>query len=388
MKNLILVDGHNLKELYPLTLTRPASHLRCGILTIREKWEKVTQATVSTYSLPLFNAFWSPRFTADNILVNSAVLPDESLIEKIGNLRIGDSLEDGGMWMAARLNQNDSLKFLVSGGYGTSTSADTAEHHWVKRPEDLITFNNSQIRRDFKMITRGRTSRNPDESNFIRGDQLFIEEDAKIYNSIINTEDGPVYIGRNVVILEGSIIKGPCALGESTVLKMGAKIYGATSTGPHCKLGGEVKNSLFQAFSSKGHDGYIGDSFIGAWCNFGAGSCTSNMKNTYGQVRLYDMASGVMRDTGRQFLGVIMGDHSKCAINTAFSTGTVVGVFANIFNYHPKGFVQSYSWGRDDRYRLEKAIDVARKAMMRKEIELADLEIQILSDVFNNSIDD
>ena len=253
---------------------------------------------------------------------------------------------------------------------------------------DIFSKNDSAIRDDFSLLTEGRKSQPISSSNkFAGSQQIFIEKGAVVECSVLNATNGPIYIGKNAEVMEGCLIRGPFALGENAVLKMGAKIYGATTIGPYCKVGGEVNNSVFQSNSNKAHDGFLGNSVIGEWCNLGADTNNSNLKNNYANVKIWSHATEEMVDTGMQFCGLFMGDHSKSGINTMFNTGTVVGVNANIYGSDfPIHFVPSFSWGTAQGfsdYRLEKALEVAERVMARRNQKLTTSERKILSHIFN-----
>ena len=385
MLNIILVDDHTWKNLLPLTYTRPVSGVRCGIWTIAEKWEHRYKTEVSYAARSYLQKMFPTRTEQDNLLINSSVLPDDQLTYDLNNLGSGDHIYDNGVWIASRLDMAETPKWITDIQQATrAASSDTTRVSRIQFPEDILRYNGSEIGKDLEWIRAARSTKDCDASNMVDGQDLFIDENVQMRHCYIDTSSGPVYLGNNSTILAGSLIKGPFALGDHGLVKMGAKIYGASSAGPNCKLGGEIKNSVFISHSSKSHDGYIGDSVIGQWCNFGAGSNTSNMKNTYGEISLYSPAHKKERKTGRHFLGVIMGDHSKCAINTSFNTGCVVGVFANIFGFNPKTWVPSFSWGIDGNYRIEKAIEVAERALSRKGETLAEDMKGIFTHLFDH----
>jgi UDP-N-acetylglucosamine diphosphorylase/glucosamine-1-phosphate N-acetyltransferase len=261
----------------------------------------------------------------------------------------------------------------------------------VENVWDIFSKNGDAIKADFDLITRGRTSQPLSTSNTVIGDakQIFLEEGAIVEASILNTNAGPIYIAKDSEIMEGSVVRGPFSLGEHAALKLSTKIYGPTTVGPHSKVGGEVNNSVIFAYSNKGHDGFLGNSVIGEWCNLGADTNNSNLKNNYGNVKLYNYAQDKMIDTGLQFCGLIMGDHSKCGINTMFNTGTVVGVGANIFGGgFPPTHIPSFSWGGADgmeEYKFDKMIETANRVYARRNLTVDAVEKDILEKVFKNT---
>ena len=260
------------------------------------------------------------------------------------------------------------------------------DHVW-----DIFSKNGDAIKQDFDLITKNKTSLHLSKSNTVIGDPklIFLEEGAIVEASILNTTAGPIYIGKDAEVMEGSMVRGPFALGEHSALKLGTKIYGPTTVGPHSKIGGEVNNSVIFGYSNKGHDGFLGNSVIGEWCNLGADTNNSNLKNNYSSVKLYNYSKKAMLDSGLQFCGLIMGDHSKCGINTMFNTGTVVGVGANIFGGgFPPTHIPSYSWGGADgmmEYQFEKMIETADRVFQRRNLFISELDISILRTIFTET---
>jgi UDP-N-acetylglucosamine diphosphorylase/glucosamine-1-phosphate N-acetyltransferase len=261
----------------------------------------------------------------------------------------------------------------------------TVEHTW-----DIFAKNDAALREDFELITEGRTSQPiPKSVNVIAPENIFIEEGAKLEFVTLNASTGPIYIGKNSEIMEGSVIRGPFALCESGRVKLASKVYGATTVGPHSVIGGEVNNSVLFSYSNKGHDGFLGNSVLGEWCNIGADSNNSNLKNNYEEVKLWSYETEGFAKTGLQFCGLMMGDHSKCGINTMFNTGTVVGVSANIFGAgFPRNFVPSFSWGGASgftTYITKKAFETARLVMSRRGVEFDEKEAAILEHIFEKT---
>lgn len=355
----------------PLTLTRPLGDLRMGIFTNAERWQQyIPEAEIGF----LTEHYLSGRFSAlaNGLTVNASVIPNEDLAVAIFHLDNDQALFAGDIFLAGEPQAESKVQFL-------GKELVFLEQRW-----DLYMKNDLVLRQDFERITYGRKSASVSDSVTIIGpkDQLFLEEGALVEASVINTKTGPVYIGRNAEIMEGSMIRGPFSLGDHAQVKMGAKIYGATTVGPECRVGGEVSNSVFQAFSNKGHDGFLGNALVGEWCNFGADTNTSNLKNNYGTVDTYSFELKGQQKTDVQFMGVCMGDHSKCGINTMFNTGTVVGVSSNIYGSgFPEKWVPSFSWGGADGivpFRFEKAIEYANNMMARRNRSLSEEELGIL----------
>lgn len=380
---ILLFDGIGHTSLQPLTFTRPVAELRVGILTIKEKWERELaeelQVRTKDYLTEKFNG-WDE---AANLGIQAGLLPTEDLVDVIKNLKDGQLLMKDGEVLAVKPMpaSNANMEKVLKGS--TMLEYDL-EVSIVRRPWDIFKLNGQEIELDFARITEGRESFELHESNTIIGDEdlIFIEEGAKVYASILNTNDGPIYIGKDAEIMEGCLVRGGLALCEHATLKMGAKIYGPTTIGPHSKVGGEVGNSVILGYSNKGHDGYLGNSVLGEWCNLGADTNTSNLKNNYSNVRAYSYLEGEYVETGLQFCGLIMGDHSKSSINSMFNTGTVVGVCANVFDggFPPK-HIPSFAWGGKDgieKFKLDKAYEVAEKVMSRRGIDLTDADKKIL----------
>ncbi|MEL6484460.1 MAG: GlmU family protein [Bacteroidota bacterium] len=384
--NYILADGTFREALLPLTYTRPISDIRIGILTIKEKWEKHLGATVSDKT----EAYLSDKFpmvsALDNVVIHSIFLPNPQLVSAIKALSENEMLLYGEIIIAYRTTDakqepsTDTFKGVSFEG----------EPMTITNPWDIFSKNGEAIEEDFQLLTQGRKSQPISETNqVVNADSIFLEEGAMVEFSILNASTGPIYIGKNATILEGCIVRGAFALCESAILKMGAKIYGPTTAGPGCKLGGEVNNSVLFANSNKGHEGFLGNSVLGEWCNLGADTNTSNLKNNYAEVRLWNYKTEGFARTGLQFCGLIMGDHSKCGINTMFNTGTVVGVSANIFGSgYPRNFIPSFTWGGASgftTYLPKKAYEAATAMMKRREIDFNETEEAILTEVFEQT---
>ena len=375
--NVILFDS-NRSNFYPLSYTRPISEFRIGILTIKEKWTHYYK-NISTKTEDYLVSKYPIRLQKENLWIDASVLPSKELKTELDSLRNGEDLEANGKSIAFK-NLNYSFKNLNK--INTSILVNSIENIW-----DIFSDNGREIEADFKLLTKARKSQKISNTNTVIGKHIFIEKGAKISCSILNAENGSIYIGKNTEIMEGAIIRGPFAMGENAVLKMGAKIYGPTTLGPHCKVGGEVNNSVFFGYSSKAHDGFLGNSVIGDWCNLGADTNNSNLKNNYAEVKLWNYEMERFKKTGLQFCGLIMGDHSKCGINTMFNTGTVIGVSANIFGSgFPRNFIPSFSWGGASGfqvYKLPKVFEVASKVFERRKLDFDENEQNILSEVYD-----
>jgi UDP-N-acetylglucosamine diphosphorylase/glucosamine-1-phosphate N-acetyltransferase len=375
--NVILFDS-NRENYYPLTYTRPISDFRIGILTIKEKWERYYKS-VSVQTVDYLSTKFPLKIQKDNLWINSKILPCSALITELKSLRVGELLEKDGEIIASRSAVFDLQKMNRIDSHVTFNAV---ENLW-----DIFSDNDREIESDFELLTKRRKSQALNETNILVGDKIFIEKGAKVSCSILNSESGPIYIGKNTEVMEGSIIRGPFAMCENSVLKMGARIYGATTLGPYCKVGGEVNNSVFFAYSSKAHDGFLGNAVIGEWCNLGADTNNSNLKNNYAEVKLWNYEMERFKKTGLQFCGLIMGDHSKCGINTMFNTGTMVGVSANIFGSgFPRNFIPSFSWGGASGfsiYKLPKVFEVADKVFARRKLKFDKIEQDILNHVYD-----
>ncbi len=385
--NYILFDDKTRINLLPLTFTRPVADIRIGILTIREKWEKVLNAKTSSKTEEYLSKKYPLEFAidADNIWINGSFCPNQKLVEEIKKLQPSQALlyintliaVNSGDNKIVDLNMLDSFDVFES-----EASAMRVENVW-----DIFSKNEEAIQSDFTLITSGRKSQAISSTNQLIGKStIFVEEGAKIECAILNASTGPIYIGKDAEVMEGSIVRGPFALCEHSTLKLGAKIYGPTTVGPHSKVGGEVNNSVIFGYSNKGHDGFLGNSVLGEWCNIGADSNNSNLKNNYAQVKLWSYEKEKFVNTGLTFCGLIMGDHSKCGINTMFNTGTVVGVNANIFGSgFPRNFIPSFSWGGAagfTTYKITDAFEVATRVFERRGLVFDETEQQILTHVF------
>lgn len=384
--SIILFDDKAHQTLRPLTYTRPVANLRIGILTIAEKWSKHIGIDFS-YHTEAYLAEKFPQKTEDrNLFINGAVCPDEQLLEAIYELHGDEALKYNGQLLAVKLSQSDAESFDPSTDFGSEVNYD-GEPLMIKYPEDVFRLNDIELRKDFQLLTKGRTSASISNTNTILGNDFFAEEGAVAECSTFNTARGPIYLGAGAEVWEGCHIRGGFALCEHSQVKMGAKVYGATTIGPYCRVGGEINNAVIWGYSSKGHEGYLGNSVLGEWCNIGADSNNSNLKNNYAEVKLWDYTTQRFRKTGLQFCGLIMADHAKCAINTMFNTGTVVGVSANVFGAgFPRNFVPDFSWGGAhgyEVYTLKKAFETTEKVFERRDDrKFNEVEQDILKKVF------
>ena len=385
--NYILFDGPARKKLLPFTYTRPVADLRIGILTIREKWEKHLGSTTSTVTEEYLSEKFPMVEFEENVMINASYIPTEILVEQVLDLQVNQALFDGDDIVA--FYTKDTQEEIDFDTYEqlevTAEGVFKIENNW-----DIFSKNHEAIQLDYDLITQGRTSAEiPKGVQTLHSENIFIEEGAKINFCSLNASDGPIYIGKDSEIMEGALIRGPFALCEQATVKMGAKIYTGTTIGPYCKVGGEVTNSVLMAYSNKGHDGYLGNSVLGEWCNIGADSNNSNLKNNYEEVRLWDYETEGFAKTGLQFCGLMMGDHSKCGINTMFNTGTVIGVSVNIFGTgFPRNFVPSFSWGGASgftTYKTNKAFQTAKLVMERRNIPFDEQEAAILEHIFEDS---
>ncbi len=382
---LVFSDAQYWEDFLPLTFTRPVAEMRCGILTFSERWQKILDNTEVSYFTETYlqNKFTEPEKKESLFLVTN-FLPTENIIQQIKDLKQGEALVYEDELVAAKINMDGFSLHQIE-----KMTDIKEELVFFKKPSDLFTYNKEAIDFDFELLTHGRTSKELSSTNGFLGDKkdLFIEEGAQVEFSTLNTKTGKIYIGRNAEVMEGCHLRGPIALCEESKFNLGAKIYGATTIGPHSKVGGEVSNIIIFGYSNKGHDGFVGNSVIGEWCNLGADTNSSNLKNNYGHVKLWSYRTKAFEDTGLQFAGLIMGDHSKTAINTQLNTGTVVGVASNIFKEgFPPNLIENFSWGGfkgDERFKLDKAYDVAEKVMARRKVPLTEQDKAIFKYIFD-----
>ena len=385
--NIIFFEDQR-NQFLPLVYTKPLAKIRVGILTVEEKWikhfeKKGASVSVSYLTEDYLSKKYGLKEASENIFINARFLPNESLVDfTMNQLLLNEALEIDGSIALAKC----TVEQFKNQTYTTNTPKEDFGCIALTSVTDLFSKNDAAINQDFDLLTAGRKSAPLCTTNTLIGDNIFLEEGAKVTASVLNASAGPIYMGKDAEIMEGCLVRGSLAMGENAVLKMGAKIYGATTVGQFSKVGGEVNNCVIQDYSNKGHDGFLGNSVIGEWCNLGADTNTSNLKNNYAEVKLWNYQTGRFSKTGLQFCGLIMGDHSKCGINTMFNTGTVVGVSANIFGSgFPRNFVASFSWGGASgvsTYKAEKVFEVAEIVMKRRGIDLTAADKAILTAIF------
>ncbi|MBX2895817.1 MAG: GlmU family protein [Cyclobacteriaceae bacterium] len=384
--NLILFDHPEIRQnLLPFTFTRPVAAIRIGIFTIAEKWEKHLGAKASFYTEDYLRTKFPLHVATDNLWINGAVCPTAELTKAVLNLKPEETLVHNEFVIATRTaaTQLNGPSKIKTEFFNSLTLIDQV---WK-----IYQHNGAQIREDFALLTADRKSAaiNDVHTRVYNPAHIFLEEGAKVRAAVLNAENGPIYLGKNSFVQEGALIRGPFALCEESHVNMGAKVRGDTTVGPYSKIGGEVSNSVIFGYSNKAHDGFLGNSVLGEWCNIGADTNTSNLKNNYENIKLWSYAKGGFKDTGLMFCGLMFGDHSKCGINTMFNSGTVVGVSASIFgDGYPRNFIPSFAWGGAagfTTYQLSKALDTAAKAMERRNLELNEIEKSILKKVFEDS---
>ncbi|MFA8300507.1 MAG: GlmU family protein [Hyphomicrobiales bacterium] len=381
--NYILFDNFRRNYLLPLTFTRPIAEIRFGILTIREKWEKYLKSQISYLTESYLSEKYPTIKQEDNVLINGSICPNKDLIKEIAGLKPNEALVDDSIVIALRLTAEE-LNNIDGEPCGECEIPTKSKYLKLNNTWDIFELNHLAIEEDFKLLTEGRKSAPLSSTNTVfNPENVFIEEGAIVECSILNASKGPIYIGKNTEVMEGSKIRGSFALCEGSVLKMDSKIYGATTIGPHSKVGGEIGNSVILGYSNKAHDGYMGNSVIGEWCNLGADTNTSNLKNTYEDVRLWSYPDQTFVNTHTQFCGLIMGDHSKSGINTMFNTGTVVGVNANVFGAgYQRNFIPSFSWPGMPSYNMNKAFKVAKAVYERRGKDFDKKEQDILKHIY------
>ncbi len=389
---LILFDDPYCDNLLPFTFTRPVADIRVGILTIREKWERLTGLTTGTVTRSYLQTKFPFGNSTNCLFINAALLPDERLVQWVSKLKPGQQLVEGDRLLMARFNdwKDSSIQQLMPLA-NLETLLYDGQLTFINHSWDIFLKNDQAIKDDFSLITKGRKSIVISASNHtIQPDQIFIEEGAKVEYSILNASAGPIYVGAGAEIMEGSMIRGPFALGEKAQVKMGTKIYGATTIGPGSKIGGEISNSVIWGNTNKAHDGFLGNSVIGEWCNLGADTNNSNLKNNYGEVKVWNYQANDYINTGLQFCGLFMGDHSKCGINTMFNTGTTAGVFANIFGAgFPAKFIPSFYWGGAEggaTFLLDKALELASAVYARRGKQFEKVDSAIITHLFMNQL--
>lgn len=381
--NIVLFDDPAIRQdLMPFTLTRPVAAIRVGIQTIQEKWSSLTNSSCGYQTQDYLTAKFPGNTGDDTLYVNGAACPDEALLKAVTGLSKGGSLVQGSRLVAVRGAKPEL----------TGTKQEYAGSVvWIDQVWKIFQHNADQLRADFTRITKGRKSKaiSDPHTRTYNPENIFLEEGVQLNACVLNASTGPIYLGKGSQIQEGAAIRGPFSLGEESVVNMGAKMRGDTSVGPHCKVGGEISNAVFFGYSNKAHDGFLGNSVIGEWCNLGADTNTSNLKNNYEDVKLWSYAKGGFVSTGQMFCGLMMGDHSKCGINTMFNTGTVVGVGANIFgDGYPRNFIPSFAWGGAagfTTFQLKKVFETAARVMERRKLSLTETDKSMLTHIFEQS---
>jgi UDP-N-acetylglucosamine diphosphorylase/glucosamine-1-phosphate N-acetyltransferase len=384
--NYILFDSFRRTNLLPLTYLRPVADIRVGILTIREKWEYFLKKKTSTLTESYLRKKYPIKEEKDNLMINGSVLPNKELVKQILGLKQNEALVHGDVIVAMHVTSVELENTEDDSIADINEVTSTVDLLKISNTWNIFERNGRALTEDYKLITARRKSQPVSDTNTVIGEDIFIEEGARVEGSILNAETGPIYIGKNAEVMEGCLIRGPFALCESSTLKMGAKIYGPTTIGPYCKVGGEVNNSVFFGYSNKAHDGFMGQSVIGEWCNLGADTNTSNLKNSYEEVKLWNFADQTFVETGLQFVGLIMGDHSKCGINTMFNTGTVVGIGSNIFGSgFQRNYIPGFLWGGTAGFRpfdFPRFLRTARKVYNRRNLQLSETDEDILFTVY------
>ncbi|MFN3918152.1 MAG: GlmU family protein [Flavobacteriales bacterium] len=384
----ILFDGIAHKSLRPFTFMKPVSQLRIGMLTIKEKWNIYLGEEVGIRTADYLHELFPSSEVQHALGINAALLPNKKLVQEILELEEGEILAHKGTILAINPLpvKNANLDEVLQ---GMKLLESESPVHVLKHPWDIFKLNGIALEEDYNLLKSVVEPITIDSSNTLIGEAIIVEDGANVKASVLNASTGPIFISKGAEVMEGCLIRGPFYLGEGATLKMGAKIYGPTTIGPHCKVGGEVTNAVFMGYSNKGHDGFIGNAVIGEWCNLGADTNCSNLKNNYGEVKAWSYLEEKPISTGTQFCGLMMGDHSKCGINTMFNTGTVVGVFSNIFGSgFPDKFIPSFNWGGADgweTFKLDKAYEVAERMMERRNLNLSDAERRVVKYVFEET---
>ena len=380
----ILVDIADREHFYPFTLTNSLASCRVGIFSFKERWEQYTNDTCGVYTAPYLQALYEDSEFLKNeevlYFINVACIPSDKLMEAIKALNEGEKLMTaGGKWIATKTKERQISKILMA----EKPPIVMEEVSFVLNQLQLLSNHAKLIERDFKWVVSQRKSEPIDPSNnVINKDQIFIEKGATVLCSNLNASEGFIYIGNESLIMEGSSIRGSFVLGKKGVVKMNTSIYGTTTVGPYCLAGGEIKNSILMGYSNKGHEGYLGDSIIGHWCNLGAGTCNSNVKNTAGEIQMWNEFKGEWENVGQK-MGMLVGDYSRFAIQSSINTGSYIGVSANIFGNGllPK-HIPNFTWGVIPGYQLEKAIEDIHNWKKMKGFSISEAEKQVLKQLY------
>lgn len=392
MPTIILFDNEVREHLLPLTYTRPVSELRLGMLTIKEKWERWMEAPAFHITQDYLAGKYGLDYSDTNYVINGSVLPSPQLCELLRQMDENEAYLRGEELIVAKLGVNQLEKLIKDEEIEELIGHDIEDTEFMKidRLSDLFLLNDAAIRQDFQLLTRNRQSAPIPQSNFVvEPAQIFIEPGARVEHASLHAGEGPIYIGADAEVMEGSSLRGSVAIGEGATVRMGARLYAGTTVGPHCKVGGEIVNSVLQSYSNKAHEGFLGHSYLGSWCNLGANTSVSNLKNDYSEVKQWDYPALGFRGTGTQFCGVVMGDHVKTGINTMLNTGTVVGVAANVFGAgYPRNFIPSYAIGGAHGYQtfgLEQAFATAERMMARRQLSFTSEDRLIMMRIFEDS---
>ena len=390
LQNIILFDAQEVREnLLPMTFTRPVADLRVGILTIREKWERMLEGVYSYLTIDYLQEKYPMVEADESVFIAGNVCPTINLVTKIKSLNEGCALVSPTGDIIA---YKGGLKDFKERNFVSTIECDD-DYMSIKMLYDIFIENHRGIVEDFALLTHGRKSEPLSDTNTIIGNPvdadgnslIFIEEGAVVEGAMLNVKNGPIYVARDAEVMEGSCLRGPIALCENAVINMGARVYGATTLGPYCKVGGEVNNIVMMGYSNKAHDGFLGNAVIGEWCNIGGGSSASNLKNDYTEIKLWNYPAHRFLRTGLQFCGLIMGDHSKVGVNCMFNTATVLGVGVNIHGAgFPRNFVASFSEGSVSGFTdvsLPKFFDIARRMMARRGLTLSEIDMRIFESI-------
>ena len=382
---IVLFDNVNRKRLYPFTYTKAIADLRFGILTMKERWEAISGMPVFVCTETYLQVLYAKAGGGNHLWIDASILTDNDLLDKILSLQPGCCIADEKGLIAGNsdmaIDAFNPANFLAS-------FKNIVDHSLVRRlehPWQIMQWNDEMIRQDYLKVIDGKKSQPiPSTVNTIEPDNIFIEESARLNFCTLNASTGPIYIGKNAEIMEGSVIRGPFVLGENSVIKMNSRIYGATTLGPSCMGGGEIKNTVMMGYSNKAHDGYLGDSVVGEWCNFGAGSTNSNIKNTAGEVKVWDMGIEEYIGVGQK-CGVIMGDYSLVAINSSINTGSVIGISCNVFGSGLlPTIVPNFSWGVNHiQYEFDKALQAITNWKNLKQQQLTPEQTSVLQYIFD-----
>lgn len=384
---VILFDTTDRNTLYPFTAIRPVAEIRTGIFTIRERWQHILQAETFTLTEDYLQAKFPSGNSGDQLYIDAKLIPTKKLADSIKSLAIGKGITSNGRILAVRIAQQ------LSFGFSTADCSSVEFLEWPEKvqllqyPFQITQWNEAAIRNDFSLVTSGRLSQPISTTNSVLSpEQIFIEEGAVVEHCILNASAGPIYIGKNSLMMEGSMIRGPFAALDGAVVKMGSKIYGATTVGKNCTVGGEIKNVMFLNYSNKAHDGYLGDAVIGEWCNIGAGASCSNIKNTAGEVKIWNQPLHQWISAGNK-CGVMLGDYTKVAINSSLTTGMVSGICSNILTTGLSAkYITDFTWNihTGERYVIEKAIHDIDNWMQLKSKSFTDADRNILQHLYIN----